>query len=61
MTLFLSLLLFNVGFLLGTWWATHVARQKAEASASRPRLRNPIQRTPPSVPVHGYDAVASQN
>ena len=53
----------GLGFVLGGWWATHVARQKAEAGAARPRLRhsNPHVRTQPQAPLQAYDTVASQN
>ena len=61
MTLILSLLLFNVGFLLGSWWATRVAIRKSQARASLPQSRSAVPETEPPVPLRGYDTVVSQN
>jgi len=57
MTLFFSLLIFNLGFFAGTWWASRVVQRK-QRGASRPG--RPFPRVTPRVPV-AIDPLASQN
>jgi len=60
MTLIFSLLIFNLGFVAGTWWAVRLARQKSN-DASLPRPSHPGLRVTPRAPAFTIDPAVSQN
>lgn len=64
MTLILSLCLFNLGFLAGAWWATHLVGERGDGkpSVEAPPDRS-LQLPPPfaTSSVESYTPVASRN
>ena len=56
----LALLIFNLGFVAGTWWATRLARQKSH-DASLPPAGHPGQSVTPLAPAYTIDPVGSRN
>jgi hypothetical protein len=60
MTLIFSLIIFNLGFLAGIWWATRSARQRSN-DASLPRTSHPGQLVTPRAPAFAIDPVVSKN